>query len=105
MKIEFFKNLLYFLLVCIIGSMLMMDCSDDPDPEVIIPAGIDCTPGETQTCLCAGGEAGVQTCTSSGDAWGLCEGCKEIQPTASAEVIVIGAGFAGLCAADRPDAR
>jgi hypothetical protein len=37
MKKEFFKNLLYFLLVCIIGSMLMMGCSDDPDPVVIIP--------------------------------------------------------------------
>jgi hypothetical protein len=32
-----------------------------------------CTPGETQTCDCPGGDTGVQTCSSDGRAFSQCE--------------------------------
>ena len=34
-----------------------------------------CTPGEYQTCPCAGGGNGVQQCDTSGEFWGNCDGC------------------------------
>jgi hypothetical protein len=32
-----------------------------------------CEPGETQSCLCAGGASGAQVCAAGGDSWGACD--------------------------------
>jgi hypothetical protein len=32
-----------------------------------------CTPGETQSCACSGGEQGAQTCADDGASWGACD--------------------------------
>ena len=34
-----------------------------------------CSPGATQSCACAAGGQGTQTCTPDGSAWGACGGC------------------------------
>lgn len=48
---------------------LLAACGSDPKQQ-------DCTPGETQACLVAGGGSGVQTCSSDGSGFGSCMICR-----------------------------
>lgn len=53
------------LAVVVLGALLASACDGGTT---------SCTPGSTQSCLCAGGSTAVQTCAGDGT-WGACQGC------------------------------
>lgn len=55
--------------------MMTLGACDGNDAE---PA---CAPGRQEACACPGGAPeGVQVCHGDGSGFGICEGCKDIEP-------------------------
>lgn len=45
-----------------------------------------CEPGATQDCSCGSGRTGYQTCMSTGEGWGSCQGCGGCTPATCGEM-------------------